>query len=199
MGPGLAQPAVAPDPTRPQIGTQLPRRGSSPSGSHDGAQALVATAPESRVREKVDGAVALGGLRLPGRSGSAGSPLPPLRAFLWQAHRPQGASKEEAQVLISGLNTATLSRHHAGFKAFVRFGARAGPIPVRLGPEVFLSAPLWRLSTLAKQLAQTSPNPAQNAYAVLTLFPDFHQLWLEPTLRTLKRRWDVSAPKCHMF
>ena len=102
-------------------------------------------------------------------------------------------------MLISDLNTATLSRYHAGFKTLVRLGVWTGSIPARLEPSVFLATPLWRLATLIKKLAETSSNAAKNAYAALMLFPDFHHLRFVPSVRMLKRRWSVSVPKYHMF
>ena len=99
--PRVAQPPVAPDPTRPQISTQLLRRDSPPGGPHHGAQALVTEVPEGRPRQEMDGTSALGGLRQPGGSGNSRPAFPHLRCCLWHAHRLRGASKEEAQVLKS--------------------------------------------------------------------------------------------------
>ena len=81
----------------------------------------------------------------------------------------------------------------------MRLGVRTGAVPAQLGPSVFLAIPLWKLATLVKKLAQTSPAASKNAYAALILFPQFHHLRFEPPLRMLKRKWGVSVPKYHIF
>ena len=132
LEPGVAQSPVAPDSPRPQVGAVAVAQ------AHHGVQALVAAVPEGHPRQEMGGASAVGG-RQPRRSKISGAAFPHLRSGLWHAHRLRGAWKEEAQVLIAHLNTATLSRYHSGFKALVRLGVQTGVIPALLEPSVFLA------------------------------------------------------------
>ena len=101
--------------------------------------------------------------------------------------------------MTSDISEETLKRYQQPYKKFIRFGVRSGVLPSQLTPAELFSIPLWRWAALIKAFAADNRSHARHAYAALLLFPTLHQLRFEPSLKSIKKLWNVSVPKYSSF
>ena len=122
---------------------------------------------------------------------------------LWRCllacHRYCGATRQEAEVLVVDVADTTLKRYQRPFKLLIRHGIRTGVPPTRLTPAELSEVPIFRWAALVKAFALTCQSNARQAYAALLLFPSFHHLRFEQSLKTLKKFWNISLPKYSSF
>ena len=102
--------------------------------------------------------------------------------------------------MLQELGDNTLKRYNRAWVKCLKFALKKPEFAGFKSVTDFDRVPVLGLALLLVQFARLESVPeARAAYAAFLLFPCFESLRFQACLRKLKREWNVSVPKYHMF